>query len=446
MNYFIKDGYLITPKESGEIKVEKKDIFVNRGKVSYSRDNSLTYKTIDVKGKIVMPALVNPHHHIYSCLSKGAPCEIPFVNFEKTLAQLWWILDQSLDQESTILSTVLTLRDSIKAGVTTVFDHHISKNIDGILSKMGETFENYNINGVLCFESTNRNGNFDKILAENVRFANETSNSATLKGMIGMHALLTLNDKNLSDISSKTKDFPIHCHVAEGDVDEVYSKKDYGKTIIERLNNFGLLRGNSLIVHCSHLNDKEIEILSQKDIFITQAIDSNLNNALSAANIKKFNDKGIKVVAGTDGMHSSSAKAMKNSFEFVKYINQNPDVGFPEAINMFNSAYLLKKRFGFPLGINEKEGADISIFDYIPATPFNEDTFFGHFIFGIEESRCQYVIKGDQLLLDDYKLNQKLDIPYKKMLENATTISEKMFKRFEENKSKSNYKEGQKYN
>jgi len=446
VNIHIKDGYLITPSDDGSVKVEQKDIFVEDGVLKFQKTFEKTDKVLDVKGKVILPGLVNTHHHIYSCLSKGIPCQVPFVTFEKTLAQLWWLLDQALDSQSTQLSTVLSVRDSLKMGVTTVFDHHISGNIENSLSEMGDIFMDYGVNGCLAFEATNRNGHskFEQIVNENDRFARENKENPLLKGLIGMHALLTLTNENLKYLADKTS-APIHCHVAEGFVDQEYSWRDYNKSIIERLDQFGLLRDNSLIVHGSNLKEQEIELLAKKKIFMSQAIDSNMNNALNVANIKKFVDAGLAVTAGTDGMHSSALKAQKNSYEVCKFINQNPDVGFPEAINMFISAYQIKKNYGFPLGVIEGEKADLAIMDYIPATPFDENSFYGHYIFGISESVCQFVIKEDKILLDNYKINQSVDAKYQGMMDNAIGTSEQMFARFLKLQKESTYLD-KKYN
>ena len=55
----------------------------------------------------------------------------------------------------------------------------------------------------------------------------------------------------------------------------------------------------------------------------------------------------------------------------------------------------------------------------------------GHLIFGITESRCQYVIKNDEILLDDYHVTKDL---YGDLFDRSEEISSTMFKRFEENK------------
>jgi len=430
MNIEIKNGYLIIPKNNS-IQVEKRDIFIEYGILKFERTCKKTDKIIDAGNRVIFPGLVNAHHHIYSCLSKGIPAKTPFKDFLGTLENLWWKLDRALDKESVQLSTVLTLQNCIRNGVTTVFDHHISANfIENSLDRMADVFEDFGLNGVLCFETSNRNGDdvFEKSLNENIRFYRKHRNSKNLNGMIGLHALLTLDDQDLTKINQTTAGCPIHCHVAEGEIDEIQSKEKYGKSVIERLGKLGLLRKNSLLIHASNVSEKEINILKEKDIFIAQAIDSNMNNALNIANISKLIDSGIKTTVGTDGMTSNILKALKNSFLFTKYQNKNPDTGFPEMESLFLNSYKLKTTFGFPLGIRENEPVDIAIFDYVPATPFNEKTFLGHFIYGITESQACWVIKGNEILLDDFQLN--LTEKYEVLIKKRIQISERLFERF----------------
>ena len=429
MNIKITGAFVVLPV-GNSFKVEKKTIYVKDGIVSYKPNFDIADKTINAENKILMSGFVNAHHHIYSCLSKGIPAEVPFKDFMGTLQNLWWKLDRALDEDSTKLSTVLTVQDCIKSGVTTVFDHHISASfVKGSLDVMKDVFEAYGVNNVLCFEASDRNGKeiFADSLKENIRFCKENLNSPTSKGMIGMHALLTLNDESLKMISENTEKFPIHCHIAEDEIDEIQSKEKYGKSVIQRLKDFGLLRKNSLLVHASNIDDEEIEMLKDKELFVAQAVDSNMNNALNAADTTKLINSGLSVVAGTDGMSSNMLKALKNTYLLTKFQNQNPDIGFGEMNALLTNMYKLKTGFGFPLGLIDGEPADLAIFDYIPATPLNDNTFLGHFIFGITESQAQWVIKGDKVLLDDFKIKPK----YEDLINRRMEISKDLFDRFE---------------
>ena len=151
MNIEILGAYIVHPLEDTTV-VEQKDLFIKDGIVHYEKPFSKADKTIDATGKVLFPGLVNAHHHIYSILSKGVPCEVPFKNFEGNLKQLWWTLDHSLQKEDMVLSTAIACKDSIKQGVTTVFDHHISGYTENSLTHMAEVFDAYGISGTIAFE------------------------------------------------------------------------------------------------------------------------------------------------------------------------------------------------------------------------------------------------------------------------------------------------------
>jgi cytosine/adenosine deaminase-related metal-dependent hydrolase len=433
MNLEIRGAYIVTPQDDST-KVEKKTLFIQDGKIHFTKPFNKPDRIIDATNKIIFPGLTNAHHHIYSTLSKGVPCDVPFNDFMGNLRNLWWTLDHSLNKEDMVLSTAIAMKDAISHGVTTVFDHHISGYTENALTDMAEVFDAYGVSGTLAFEISDRNGKefFQKSLDENVRFA-KAQKGKSVQGMIGLHASFTLSDESLQKIADASENFPVHVHVAEGEIDGVQCMEKYGKGLIERFDSFGLVRNNSLYIHCSNLTEKDVEILKKRDIFIAQAVDSNMNNGLNVGNISKFISEGIKTTVGTDGMHPSTMKALKNSNIFTKYLNKNCDLGYPEMNALFLNNFKLKKAFGLPLGVIEGETADIAIFDYEPTTPFDTDQFLGHFIFGITESRCQYVVKNNEILLDDYHVTKDL---YKDLFERSWEISEAMFKRFEENKGK----------
>lgn len=431
MNLEISGAHIVMA-ENDAWRVEKRDIFLKSGQVFYQKPFLKADRIIDAQNKIVLPGLVNAHHHIYSTLSKGVPCEVPFHDFSGNLKQLWWPLDHSLAREDVILSTILALEDSIRYGVTTIFDHHISGYTENALSDMAEVFSAYGISGTLAFEISDRNGEefFEKSLEENLRFI-QSQLGRDIQGMIGLHASFTLSDSSLKRIAESTSRFPIHIHLAEGEIDSRQCMKEYGLNLAERLARFDLLRPDSLLIHGSNLTEKDVEILRNYDIFLVQALDSNLNNGLHVGNISHFLQNGLKTTVGTDGMTSNILKSLKNSFLFTRYLNQSADIGYPEISALLLNGYDLKQRYDLPLGIREGEEADLVIVDYMPATPFNDDQFLSHFIYGITESRIQYVFKKDTILLDDFQLTMN---PYQDIKKRAADISASMFDRFKANR------------
>jgi cytosine/adenosine deaminase-related metal-dependent hydrolase len=431
MKIKLKNAWLVTPAKEN-FTVSHTDLYIEDG-VIQAEPLAQPDREIDLKDKIVMPAFTNAHHHIYSTLSKGIPCQVPFRNFMGNLKQLWWTLDRSLLKEDMLLSTAISAEESIKQGVTTVCDHHIGAYTENALSDIASVFEKYKLSGSLAFEISDRNGAefFQRSLQENIRFAQKQQGS-DISGMIGLHASFTLSQKSMAKIAEKTQNLPIHVHVAEGEIDVQKTQQNFQKGIIQRLNDFGLLRKNSLLIHCSNLAPRELESLQNKPVYLVQALDSNLNNGLNVGNIHLFQKKGLNFTVGTDGMHSSALKAMKNSTIFTKFQNHTPDIGYPEINSLLWNNYQLKQDLGLQLGIKDGEKADLVVLDYSPPTPMNSGNFLGHFIFGITEARCQYVIKNNDILLDDYQLT--ID-PMADMKARSQQISQKLFQRFENNKN-----------
>jgi cytosine/adenosine deaminase-related metal-dependent hydrolase len=77
----------------------------------------------------------------------------PVNNFTQILENLWWHLDKTLDEESIYYSAIYGLMQSIRYGVTTVFDHHASmSSVSGSLSLIENAFRDVGLKGVLCYE------------------------------------------------------------------------------------------------------------------------------------------------------------------------------------------------------------------------------------------------------------------------------------------------------
>lgn len=80
-------------------------------------------------------------------------------NFEERLDKLWWPLDKALNEDSLQIAALLSIMDSIEAGVTTIFDHHSSPSvITNSLDIVAGAVDKAGINAILCHEMSDRNG------------------------------------------------------------------------------------------------------------------------------------------------------------------------------------------------------------------------------------------------------------------------------------------------
>jgi cytosine/adenosine deaminase-related metal-dependent hydrolase len=93
-------------------------------------------RILDARGGLILPGLINIHHHFYSALARGLNPGISMGSFPEVLDRLWWRLDRALDADAIRISALLSAADSIRWGCTTVFDHHASPNhIEGSLDR-----------------------------------------------------------------------------------------------------------------------------------------------------------------------------------------------------------------------------------------------------------------------------------------------------------------------
>ncbi|MBN1066871.1 putative aminohydrolase SsnA [Clostridium botulinum] len=384
-----KEPYL----EDGCIAI-KDNMILEVGNTDELKEKYKDYEFIDAEEKVIMPGLINTHHHIYSAFARGLTLNNPpSKSLIDILENVWWKIDKKLTLEDVKYSTYTTLIECVKNGVTTVFDHHASPmSASRSLFTIADAATHLGIRGVYAYEVSDRDG--DEILnegiEENVNFikASNEREDDMVKGMFGMHASFTLSDESLKKCvnSMKGLDAGYHIHAAEGIDDLNHCLKNNNKRVIERLNDFGILGEKTICAHCIHINKREIDILKETNTNVVNNPESNMGNAVGCAPVMEMMKNEVVVGLGTDGYTSDMFESMKVENIIHKHNLCNSNVGFVETNKMLfeNNRNIAGKYFTKPLGIL-KEGAyaDLIIVDYNPLTPMNENNLNGHIMFGM---------------------------------------------------------------
>ena len=215
---------------------------------------------LDVKGRLILPGLLNPHQHLYATMAVGLTPVGKTDTFVQQLQNFWWRLDSALDQESTYYSAVMGIIDSIRCGVTMLFDHHASMGfVRGSLATIERAFSMAaGLKGLLCFETSDRRGPdaADTHIEENLDFWRSHTRSRNVKGALGLHANFTLGDRTLAALqAAKPADTPIHIHCGEDRADFDFCLNSGYKGPVDRLERFGLLNPHSILAHALHLSE-----------------------------------------------------------------------------------------------------------------------------------------------------------------------------------------------
>ncbi len=363
---------------------------------------------IDAGGRVLTVPLVNFHDHIYSRLAKGLPLEGDFGNFQNILKNLWWKLDLALEPEMVKASAEMAAMESIRNGVTYIFDHHASPSATtNSLETIAGVLEDFNLRGVLCFETSDRNGKEKTAVAfeENYNFFKNRTNE-NIKSMLGLHASFTLDDDSfaIAEKYLRENDWAIHIHLCEDVSDRTISREIGNDFPVQRLKKFNLLNAKSILAHGIYLNESDYQIIKESGSAIVYNIDSNLNNSVGLPGYAKV-PQSIPILTGTDGMHANVARAQKQLFLIYRHQNNSFDKTFEYFKKVYFDQFNFVKKY-FPDFGNLATGdrADFIIWDYVPPTPFNEENFWGHYIYGILERTVKTVVQKGNILMNNFQL------------------------------------------
>jgi putative selenium metabolism protein SsnA len=375
-------------------------------------------------GRFLSPGLVCSHTHLYSALARGMLVNIqPSKDFAQQLKNLWWRLDRAIDLPILKASALAGCADAAMAGVTSLVDHHAGPEaIDGSLTVIRKAYEEIGLRGLLCYETTDRNG-MDGARAgvrENVRFAKEVAadraagKEVLTEACIGAHAPFTVGDETLGLLSDavKASGRGLHIHVAEDKYDAVDSRHRFGLDPLVRLDRAGLLDGRTIIGHGLWLSESEVELLAARDGFLAHNARSNMNNAVGYNSLLH---KHKNVVLGTDGMGAD----MLEEFKFAVFRHRE-SVGpwWPgEFLSCLDRGNRLMERYAaapLPAGatpsptaprvfgaVEVGAAADLVLWDYEAPTPLVGDNVAGHLAFGLSSRSVGTVMVAGRIVVKD---------------------------------------------
>jgi putative selenium metabolism protein SsnA len=385
----------------------------------------------DCSGTLVLPGNVCAHHHLYSALSRGMPYRLePPQNFLQILQRVWWRLDRALDEASVRLSALAGGLDALRAGTTTVIDHHASPNfIDGSLDVIAGALAELGLRSVLCYEVTDRDGMGRAAagVAENRRFLNQAYPLA--RGMVGAHASFTLCDDTLQSCAETAlaAGVGVHIHVAEDEVDQWDAEAAYGMRVVDRLGRAGVLGPGALLAHCVHVTSPEMDGIASTAAAVAHNARSNSNNRVGYSPLA---GRGQRVALGTDGIGGDMITESQAAYFRAVEAGAATDPSWPLR-RLAEGARIAGGSFGEPLLGLVQPGApaDLTVLSYLPPTPLTGENFAGHWVFGLAAGQVRDVIVAGELVVAD---RRSIRVDEAKIAEQAAREARRLWARLED--------------
>jgi putative selenium metabolism protein SsnA len=382
---------------------------------------------VDCGGRLLMPAPIDCHAHLYGTLARGIPLPgKPPADFPAILKKIWWRLDRALDPDDVYYSALAGLMDSARCGVGTVIDHHSSPNAcAGSLDVIERAFRKVGLRGATCYETSDRNGRqaAEAAIRENVRFLERARPTALVRAAFGLHAAFTLSDRTLSACVEANQSLggAFHVHVAEDRCD---------RQAVRRLCDLGILDERALAAHCVHTTAAERGLLARRRVNVIHNPQSNCNNAVGTAAVLEMFRDGVLVGLGSDGYSPRLWDEFKTALHVQKLRLRDPRVGHAEAFAAAfrNNGAIVKKVWGLELGrIETGAKADLVSIDYFPPTPLKPENVFGHLLFGISNAPVDSLMVDGRWVL---RQGQFANLDERAIAAKASARAKKLWARF----------------
>jgi 8-oxoguanine deaminase len=288
-----------------------------------SKINEKEIRVIDCSECVVIPGLVNTHHHFYQTLTRN----LPAVQNAKLFDWLIYLYDvwKNIDEEAVYYSSLIAIGELLKTGCTLSTDHHylFPQNINGDL--IGIQFEAAAKLGIRFSPSrgsmslSRKNGGLppdsvvqteDKILEDSIRLIqkfHDPSEDSMCKIVLAPCSPFSVTRENLRDTAKLAREYNVrlHTHLAETLDEEEYCRSKTGKTPLELMEEVDFIGEDVFYAHGIHFNDKELKILADTKTSIAHCPSSNMRLGSGIARVKEMREMGINVGIGVDGSASN---------------------------------------------------------------------------------------------------------------------------------------------
>jgi 5-methylthioadenosine/S-adenosylhomocysteine deaminase len=416
----IKNGMIVTGDKKGTV-IPKGYIIVNGPRIAEISEGEPKFTAdtvIDAAGCVVIPGLITAHTHLYGILLRGASLDIkPPTDFAQVLQRVWWPVDEALTIEDAYASALSASADMLRNGSTLFADTYSGPHsIEGSLQQIARGTKEVGMRGIIAFEMTERNNpdEANRGFHEGVKFIQSCKKEDLVSGMISLHASFTVGDEIVKKTVGQAKelDVPITVHTSEGLVDLYHNLETTGERTVERLDRLGVLGPKTVLAHCVHVNEHEIDLIAKRRASVAHNPMSNMLNAVGVAPVPAMLKKGITIGLGNDGWIYDPFENMRCALTIHRLASGDPSAIGPDEIFRMATiegayCYGLENDLG---SLEKRKLADIVILDgsRVP-TPLTPDSVVGHLINTFSGRDVRDVVVNGKVVVKDRLLTQTSD-------------------------------------
>ncbi len=325
---FIKNAFIVT-MDGQRREITDGGLFIRDGfieQVAPMSELSVTElveaadEVLDLNGHIVLPGLVNTHHHFYQTLTRAVPAaqNANLFNWLKTLYPIWARLTPS----DIFTSTQTALAELALSGCTTASDHlYLFPNG----SKLDDEIEAGRTLGVRLQASRGSmslgesqgglppdsvTDSEDKILADSQRLIeryHDRNPGAMTQIVLAPCSPFSVTGDLMRESAKLARSYGVHLHthLAETEDEEQFCLDKFGYRPVGYMQSVDWVGADVWFAHSVYVNAEEIGVFAKHHCGVAHCPSSNMRLASGIAPLREYRAAGVNVGLGVDGSASN---------------------------------------------------------------------------------------------------------------------------------------------
>lgn len=282
---------------------------------------------VDISGLVVIPGLINTHHHFYQTLTRCLPGALnkPLFPWLKTLYRVW----QNLDEDMLSAATELASLELMLSGATTVGDHHyvFPSGLENAIDVQVDALSDLGCRALLTRGSMSlgeSDGGLppdsviqteDTILRDSERVIDkyhQRHEGAMLQVALAPCSPFSVSRELMQETAAlaQKKDVLLHTHLAETEDENDFCLEQYGMRPLDYLEECGWLHSRTWLAHGIFFNEQEIARLGAANVGIAHCPSSNMLLASGICPTLELEESGCRVGLAVDGSASNDCSNM----------------------------------------------------------------------------------------------------------------------------------------
>lgn len=297
-------------------------------------------QTIDCSNHVILPGLINTHHHFYQTLTRAHPDAInkELFGWLKALYPIW---ARTVNRDSFRLATRLALTELMMSGCTTASDHHYlyPSGIQDAMDIQAEEAQKLGMRITLnrgSMDLSQKDGGLppdsvvqdtDDILADCERVIaayhdrSEGAMTQVALAPCSPFSVTTELMRSSAELAEKCN-CRLHTHLGETHDEDAYCIEKFGCRPVDYLEENGWLSDKTWLAHGIHFNDSEIERLGSHGVGVCHCPTSNMVLASGQCRTLELEKAGSPVGLGVDGSASNDNSNLMEGVRHALMLNR----------------------------------------------------------------------------------------------------------------------------